>query len=177
MSYNQPPQPPQPYGGPQSPHPNPPRSAPRWARKRYVLPALALAFFVGVGVGGPDNAKGSSDTADSESAAAAGPEPSASVTVTKTATATATATAKPKPAPTVTVRTTETVRTTVTAQAEDSGDSTVDSGDNGGGSDSGSAYYANCTAVRAAGAAPIRRGDAGYGSHLDRDGDGVACES
>lgn len=22
----------------------------------------------------------------------------------------------------------------------------------------------------------VRRGDAGYGSHLDRDGDGVACE-
>ncbi|MFJ8859493.1 excalibur calcium-binding domain-containing protein [Streptomyces sp. NPDC102451] len=31
-------------------------------------------------------------------------------------------------------------------------------------------------AVRAAGAAPIHRGDPGYGSHLDRDGDGVACE-
>ncbi|WP_443062645.1 excalibur calcium-binding domain-containing protein [Streptomyces sp. NBC_00390] len=35
---------------------------------------------------------------------------------------------------------------------------------------------ANCTAVRAAGAAPIRTGDPGYGRHLDRDGDGVACE-
>ena len=38
------------------------------------------------------------------------------------------------------------------------------------------AYYANCTAARAAGAAPLRRGDAGYRSALDRDGDGVACE-
>ncbi|WP_255771554.1 excalibur calcium-binding domain-containing protein [Pseudarthrobacter sulfonivorans] len=37
-------------------------------------------------------------------------------------------------------------------------------------------YYANCTAVRAAGAAPIYAGTPGYGSHLDRDGDGVACE-
>lgn len=36
--------------------------------------------------------------------------------------------------------------------------------------------YANCAAVRAAGAAPIHRGDPGYGSHLDRDGDGVGCE-
>jgi hypothetical protein len=36
--------------------------------------------------------------------------------------------------------------------------------------------YANCTAARAAGAAPVRRGDAGYGAHLDRDGDGVGCE-
>jgi hypothetical protein len=36
--------------------------------------------------------------------------------------------------------------------------------------------YDNCTAVRDAGADPIRRGDPGYGRHLDRDGDGVACE-
>lgn len=36
--------------------------------------------------------------------------------------------------------------------------------------------YANCTEVRAAGAAPIHRGDPGYSSELDRDGDGVACE-
>lgn len=38
------------------------------------------------------------------------------------------------------------------------------------------AYYKNCTAARAAGAAPVYRGQAGYGSHLDRDGDGVGCE-
>ena len=36
--------------------------------------------------------------------------------------------------------------------------------------------YANCDAVRAAGAAPIRRGDPGYASKLDRDGDGIGCE-
>lgn len=36
--------------------------------------------------------------------------------------------------------------------------------------------YANCSAARAAGAAPVRRGDPGYGAHLDRDGDGVGCE-
>ncbi len=36
--------------------------------------------------------------------------------------------------------------------------------------------YANCDAVRAAGAAPIHRGDPGYAPHLDRDGDGVGCE-
>ena len=40
-----------------------------------------------------------------------------------------------------------------------------------------SVYYANCTAARAAGAAPIYRGEPGYGSHLDRDNDGVACET
>nr|WP_243844275.1 DUF1524 domain-containing protein [Salinibacterium sp. ZJ454] len=36
--------------------------------------------------------------------------------------------------------------------------------------------YANCTAVRAAGAAPIHAADPGYGLHLDRDGDGTGCE-
>lgn len=41
---------------------------------------------------------------------------------------------------------------------------------------SDSTYYANCSAARAAGAAPVRRGDPGYGRHLDRDGDGVGCE-
>jgi hypothetical protein len=36
--------------------------------------------------------------------------------------------------------------------------------------------YANCAAVRAAGAAPIHRGEPGYSRKLDRDGDGIACE-
>lgn len=36
--------------------------------------------------------------------------------------------------------------------------------------------YPNCAAARAAGAAPIRVGQPGYGRHLDRDGDGVGCE-
>nr|WP_236024451.1 DUF1524 domain-containing protein [Bifidobacterium pluvialisilvae] len=36
--------------------------------------------------------------------------------------------------------------------------------------------YRNCAAVRAAGKAPLHRGDPGYSSKLDRDGDGVACE-
>lgn len=39
-----------------------------------------------------------------------------------------------------------------------------------------SAYYKNCTEARNAGAAPVYRGDPGYGRHLDRDGDGVGCE-
>ena len=36
--------------------------------------------------------------------------------------------------------------------------------------------YQNCTAVRAAGAAPIRVGQPGFQSKFDRDGDGVGCE-
>ncbi|WP_066302364.1 excalibur calcium-binding domain-containing protein [Arthrobacter luteolus] len=37
-------------------------------------------------------------------------------------------------------------------------------------------YYANCSAARAAGAAPVYIGSPGYGKHLDRDGDGIGCE-
>lgn len=36
--------------------------------------------------------------------------------------------------------------------------------------------YRNCTEARAAGAAPVRRGEPGYGPHLDRDNDGIGCE-
>jgi hypothetical protein len=39
----------------------------------------------------------------------------------------------------------------------------------------GSVYYANCAAVRAAGKAPIRRGQPGYRAGLDSDGDGQGC--
>lgn len=37
-------------------------------------------------------------------------------------------------------------------------------------------YYRSCAEAREAGAAPLRIGDPGYGRHLDRDGDGIACE-
>ncbi|WP_409300309.1 excalibur calcium-binding domain-containing protein [Peribacillus sp. SCS-155] len=37
-------------------------------------------------------------------------------------------------------------------------------------------YYKNCDAARAAGAAPVHKGEPGYAKHLDRDGDGVGCD-
>jgi hypothetical protein len=37
-------------------------------------------------------------------------------------------------------------------------------------------YYANCSAARAAGAAPVYSDEPGYSGRLDRDGDGVGCE-
>lgn len=40
----------------------------------------------------------------------------------------------------------------------------------------GTAVFENCDAARAEGAAPVRRGDPGYGPHLDRDNDGIGCE-
>ncbi|MFD3998837.1 excalibur calcium-binding domain-containing protein [Streptomyces sp. NPDC058583] len=79
-----------------------------------------------------------------------------------------TPTPKPKPATPKPVRTQAPVPTQEPTPTEDAGDDSSSGG--------GSVYYENCTAVRAAGAAPIHRGDPGYDSHLDRDGDGVACE-
>ncbi|WNG95003.1 thermonuclease family protein [Mycobacterium sp. ITM-2016-00318] len=38
-------------------------------------------------------------------------------------------------------------------------------------------YYGDCGDARAAGDAPLGSGEPGYRSGLDRDGDGVACES
>ncbi|MGI5398700.1 excalibur calcium-binding domain-containing protein [Streptomyces sp. CA-135486] len=67
-----------------------------------------------------------------------------------------------------------------TSSGGGSGSTGGGSGSGGGGSTGGggggSTYYANCAAVRAAGAAPIHAGEPGYGRHLDRDGDGVGCE-
>jgi len=40
-----------------------------------------------------------------------------------------------------------------------------------------SVYYSGCREVRAAGAAPIFRGQPGYRQGMDGDGDGIACES
>jgi excalibur calcium-binding domain-containing protein len=36
--------------------------------------------------------------------------------------------------------------------------------------------FSNCDAARAAGRAPLRQGEPGYSPHLDKDGDGIACE-
>lgn len=38
-------------------------------------------------------------------------------------------------------------------------------------------YYKNCDAARAAGATPVHRGEPGYAKHLDRDGDGIGCDT
>ena len=37
-------------------------------------------------------------------------------------------------------------------------------------------FYANCKEAKAAGAAPLYKGDPGYRPELDRDKDGIACD-
>lgn len=78
MSYNQPPPAQPPFAGPAAGQPG---GRPAWARKRIVIPAALLIFFVGVGIG-------SSGNNDQEKTGAGSPaEPQPTVTVTKTAAA------------------------------------------------------------------------------------------
>lgn len=134
----------------------PPR--PRPGRRRQILAVvggvLAAAFLFAIGA-----VAGSAGSDDAKA------KPAATETVTVTATPSASPPASPHPAVTVTVHATRTVTATVTAGS-----------DGGGGAGDGGVYYKNCAAARAAGAAPLFEGDPGYGRHLDRDGDGVACE-
>ncbi|WP_454175597.1 excalibur calcium-binding domain-containing protein [Gordonia sputi] len=106
------------------------------------------------------------------------------VTSTTTQTETATAASNETVWKTTTVTATPTETTTEVADQTDDSDNTprglvgqrtttpTANSDSG----AGSAYYANCSAARAAGAAPLYSGQPGYSSKLDRDGDGVACE-
>ncbi|MEU9731704.1 excalibur calcium-binding domain-containing protein [Streptomyces sp. NPDC048002] len=139
--------------------PQPARPAPRWARKRYVLPALFVAFGIGMAAGG-----GEQPAEEGKAVAVKSAQP--------TATVTATMTASPEPAPTVTETVEVKVKVTKTVTEE-----AVDIGNDDEGGSGGSVYYANCSEARAAGAAPILAGEPGYASHLDRDGDGVGCDS
>lgn len=150
------------------PTPQPARPAPKWARKRYVLPAIGVAFILG-GIG----ASADDPNADAKATAS---KPGPTTTVTASVTATETAQAKPKAAPTVTATETVKVKVTKTVTAQPAADDSDNSnaGTTGGGND---VYYANCSEARAAGAAPIHRGEPGYASHLDRDGDGVGCDT
>ena len=145
---------------------SPPAGRPRWARKRVTVPVAALLLFIGVGIG----AAGGED-----SGAEAKPKPGPTVTTTATVTASASpaARAKAKPRPTVTVTATATATETVTAEPAEVA---AEPDDVPGGTGGGSVYYSNCTEARAAGDTPLYVGDPGYASHLDRDGDGDACE-
>ncbi|GAB2603697.1 hypothetical protein GCM10027168_40770 [Streptomyces capparidis] len=147
---------------------SPPAGRPRWARKRVTVPVAALLLFIGVGIG----------TAGGEdSGAEAKPKPGPTVTTTATVTASASpaARAKAEPRPTVTVTATATATATETVTAEPA-EVAAEPDDVPGGTGGGSVYYSNCTEARAAGDTPLYVGDPGYASHLDRDGDGDACE-
>lgn len=71
-------------------------------------------------------------------------------------------------------RTTAPARVTTTRSTTTHATTTHDTGAQSGTGSQTS--YQNCSAARAAGVAPLHRGDLGYSPKLDRDGDGVACE-
>lgn len=157
-----------PHPQPLPPQPAGSRRAPGWARKRVLIPGAVLTWFFGLflGLAGaagspPDDAAGASSASSASPAA----RPAATTTVTETATP------EEEPAPTVTETKKVKVRTTVTVTA--SAPAAADPGSGG----SGSVHYGNCSEARAAGAAPVHRGEPGYGRHLDRDGDGVGCDT
>ncbi|WP_058308061.1 thermonuclease family protein [Gracilibacillus massiliensis] len=52
----------------------------------------------------------------------------------------------------------------------------VESSESNTNSDQEDVYYANCSEAREAGVTPLYEGDSGYGTHMDGDRDGVACE-
>ncbi|MEU3775551.1 excalibur calcium-binding domain-containing protein [Streptomyces sp. NPDC032472] len=56
------------------------------------------------------------------------------------------------------------------------GSSTGSSGGGSTGGGSSSVSFKSCAEARAAGAAPMRRGEPGYSRSLDRDNDGIACD-
>jgi hypothetical protein len=147
--------------------------------------AVALALCVVSGCGGGDDGAipaTVTTTATVTATTTVAPDPAtATVTVTgepSTTTETVTEAVTSTETATVTQAVTTTETATVTETASVAG--FVGPGDAGGGDedeDESWIEYDNCDAARAAGAAPVYAGDPGYGRHLDRDGDGVGCES
>ncbi|WP_260149874.1 excalibur calcium-binding domain-containing protein [Kineococcus radiotolerans] len=132
----------------------------RWYRRARVIGPAGLILGVLIGSG---------SAGDSGSAVATAPSsPAPTITVTQTSAPSPAVTVTeqaPAPAPTtITITTTAEPAVEVPTAAEPLSEAPS------------SVYYANCSAARAAGAAPLRTGDPGYASHLDRDSDGVACE-
>jgi hypothetical protein len=97
------------------------------------------------------------DDTNSSSTSHAAPTPEATTTTTREPATTVPTTAPRRPT------------TTVARPAPDPTPSGWSGGTPGDG-------FANCDAARAAGAAPVYRGDPGFHERLDRDSDGVGCE-
>lgn len=136
----------------------------RWASMGVLAKVLtvAVALVIGfVALGGVLEACG----AGSKQGPLQTPTGSSSPATSPTSRAPVSPTPKTKDEPS---RPAVTVTQTTTASEEPAGPTTS--------SPQSGAYYDNCDAARAAGAAPLHRGDPGYRDELDRDGDGVACE-
>lgn len=153
-------------GAPSLPRPTAPFRQPPPQRSASVGKVAALAaipaFVLGVGIGGATTSEGGSSTPQTV--------PSPVVTVVYEPTPVPTVVYEPTPVPTLV----PTFIYTTAPQEPGDGDGAAPAADPA--PAPVSAYYANCTEARQAGAAPLYAGDPGYRSALDRDNDGVACE-
>lgn len=123
-------------------------------KKLIIVVVIALGL-LGIACGEGAGTKKSKGSVTPQSVVSTAPSTTSTTvapTTTTTARPTTTTTAKP-------VTTTTRPLTTTTAP--------VSSG----------VAFANCTEAKAAGYHDIPRGAPGYSSKLDRDGDGIACES
>jgi len=127
------------------------------------LAVLAVAAVVILGACEKDTAQKSGGTVKPASST----ESTATTATTASGPSTTAATSKATTTTTAKATTSTTARATTTTTFEDPTTTTV----------AKTVSYSNCTAAKAAGAAPLYRGDPGYSSKLDRDGDGIACES
>lgn len=152
----------------------------RWTRIALAGAGALLALLVGAGLG-------ASGSTEQSTAAPLLDLPTHTVTLRPTPAPTVTMTAPPEtvtaPPETITLApatvTLPAQTVTVGSESRSSAGLGIVGGSSSGsdsGSGSSSVYYANCAAARAAGAAPVYRGDPGYRSGLDRDNDGVGCE-
>ena len=133
----------------------------RWAARHPVWTGAAAVFsllvIIAAAAGDPQPAGPQPRLADAAATPAPTPSATASPTPSPTVAATPSATAAPTPSPTP--------RPAVTSAPKVAPVPTA-----------ASPYYANCAAVRAAGKAPLYRGQPGYRAGLDGDADGIACE-
>ena len=136
----------------------------RWSIKGPILGAVGLGILAAIIPGGGDDDEPPQlRVADQEPAQVASPSPAEESTPTPTRTPRNTPTSTPTPEPTATpVPPTPTPVPPTPTPTPRPAQSNV--------------YYRNCDEARAAGAAPIYRGEPGYRPALDRDGDGIACE-
>ena len=155
----------------------------RTTRKSSLAGMLVLVGILGSGCGTPSNEPEPVALAsvDEQPQAAATPETAPSTTTPPPNTAPPTTAAPPPPpAPTTTVAprppapptTVAPTPTTAAAPPATAAPATTVAP-----AAADSAYYANCDEARAAGVAPIRQGEPGYRAGLDRDKDGIACDT
>ncbi len=157
---------------------------PIWA----LLVTALVALFVGVGIGGADddqqdeigdlradNADLEDEVSDLEETASSLKEESENLT-SQVSALTAEVDELKEAATTTTSTTTTTTTTSTTAPPPTEAPAAAPPPSEDPTPAPASVYFENCDAARAAGAAPVRRGDPGYAPHLDGDNDGIGCE-